>query len=153
VAPGTVVELVYPVLSLPSFAMQSSDAVVMLSHYLSGRNPRLELLVSQEDDHYLLVIIIDEVEERVFPSGEPAGGPPIGSVEVVLSADGAVVGIDARPSGSPPLETLRYNERNGVIRYSILGSSEEFRAIEEAWHQTLEDRRRDPVTGVSQGSD
>jgi hypothetical protein len=144
-APGTVLELFAP--EWWEFGgLERADAREAMTFYLEGRNPRLAMVADRSDGSIVVLFHIDPRPHLNFPGAVPESGGPAVAIwfATVPGGPSLIATYNLHFEGSPPLEFLRYDAYHGIRDSTILGASDEFRAMEQAWREEDEKRRGQP---------
>lgn len=134
--PGTSVTLLIPSReSARGYQVEPQAVRDQIAYLVDGRNPRLDLLAQRDDGTLLAVIGLDAAPGKLFPGGTATNEAPVIAAYLYVAPDGTISDMSERGAGSPPLEPIRNDERQGVHTYKVLTASAEF--VE--WDKTLND--------------
>jgi hypothetical protein len=113
-----------------------------IAYPVDGRNPRLDLLAQRDDGTVLAVIGLDPAQGKLFPGGTATNEAPVIAAYVYVAPDGTTSDMSERGTGSPPLEPIRNDERQGVHKYTILAASAELVAWDTSLNAALDEARK-----------
>lgn len=145
VAPGTVIRKVTLDRRPNGFWADEADARRAVEYLLAGPVPRLDLLATMADGTTLAILGIEPRDPFDVPGGPVQASRPenrVARLQVHIAPDGTILGIAQATFSTPPLEVIRYDEHNGIGRYTIRYASPELRQQEADFAAGLADASR-----------
>lgn len=139
VAPGTEVTRYALETDPPPYFAPEGAVRDALKHLLVGRNPELGMLARGSDGSWLATVLVSPAAPFDLPGGIGDGPNRITRLQVRFSPDQSLAALNQHSDSTPPLETVRFNERNSGISYEIVFASIRFRETEDAYHRTALD--------------
>lgn len=139
VAPGTEVTRYALETDPPPYFAPEATVREALKHLLVGRNPELGMLAQGSDGSWLATVLVSPAAPFDLPGGIGNGPNRITRLQARFSPDQSLAALNQHSDSTPPLETVRFNERNSGISYEIVFASARFRETEDAYHRATMD--------------
>lgn len=142
-APGTSVTLLLPSReSAPGYQIEERAMHDKITYLVEGRHPRVDLLAECDDGALLAVIGLDAAPGKLFRGGVATNEAPVVAAYLYIAPDGTMSDMSERGTGSPPLEPVRNDVRQGLHTYKVLAASTEFVEWDKTLNAAMDEARK-----------